>query len=257
MYGVIKTNGRRISTFEEWPKPKRRDQWKDERSAKESAQAWLASVPSIPSEIIETLSSHHDFGPLSDWCAEPEARVPFDRFRGEPANLDVLLVGQDQNGHIVVAVEAKADEPFSQTVRETLSSARSRLKNNPASKGVARIEQLLNALFGATTTQTDILDLRYQLMTATAAVMAEAQRLSIQRAVVMIHEFITSATSDTKRASNARDLNQFVARVSGRHDPLTSGMLQGPFNVPGAPIVEAEISLYFGKAVIDKRGIEQ
>ena len=257
MSGVIKKNGRHISTLDEWPKPKRGYQWKEGRSAKESALAWLTFRPSVPSEIAETLSSHPDFGPLRDWCAEPEARVSFDRFRGEPSNLDVLLVGQDQNGLVVIAVEAKADEPFDQTVREKLSSACARLKRNPRSKGVARIEQLLDALFGATTAQTDILDLRYQLMTATAAAMAEAERRSTQRAVIMIHEFATSATSDTKRASNARDLNQFVVRISGRHDPLMPGMMQGPFKVPGTPIVEAEISLYFGKAVVDKRESKQ
>ena len=249
MGGFIEKNGRRLSTLDEWrvhAPPKSKVHWKDGRSAMESARSWLAAAPSIPAEIAKTLDSHHDIGTLCDWRAEPEARVRFDKFRGEPSNLDVLLVGRDENGPIVVAVEAKADEPFGQTVRETLSSARSRLKANPRSKGVERVERLLAALFGATTDQTDILDLRYQLMTATAAAMAEAERQSAQRAVVMIHEFVTPLTTDTK---HARDLDQFVAKISGQHDPLESGTLQGPFKVPGKP----EISLYFGKAVVDKR----
>ena len=217
----------------------------------ESAKSWLVAAPSIPAEIAQTLSSHPDIWPICDWCAEPEAKVRFDKFPGEPANVDVLLVGRDKNGPIVVPVEAKADEPFGQTVGETLSAARSRLKRNPRSKGVARIEQLLEALFGATTSQCDILDLRYQLLTLTAAAMAEAERQSAQRAVVMIHEFVTPLTNKAKRASNAHDLDQFVAKISRQPGTtLKPGALQGPFTVPGKPIVKANISLYFGKAVV-------
>ena len=255
MGGFIEKNGRRLSTLDEWrvhAPPKSKVHWKDGRSAKESAKSWLAAAPSIPAEIANTLFSHRAIGTLCDWRAEPEARVSFDDFDG-PANIDVLLAGRDENGPIVVAVEAKADESFGQTVEKTLSAARSRLKNNSDSKGVARIEQLLAAIFGATTDQTDILELRYQLLTVTAAAMAEAERRSAQRAVVMIHEFVTPLTTDRKRSSNAGDLEQFVARISGRHDPLESGTLLGPFKVPGKPIVNADISLYFGKAVETKQ----
>ena len=270
MYGVIEKKGVRISTLKEWrdhAPPKNKIHWKDGRSAKESAKSWLAAAPLIPDEIADTLSSHHDIGTLCDWRAEPEARVRFDKFRGQPSNIDVLLTGRDETGPIVVVVEAKADESFGQTVEKTLSAARLRLKPSlaairsyggiarpvPPSKGVERIERLLAALFGATTDQPDILNLRYQLLTVTAAAMAEAERQSAQRAVVMIHEFITCCTTDTKHDSNARDLDQFVTRISGRQDPLKSGTLLGPFKVPGKPIVETEISLYFGKAVENKR----
>ena len=177
--GVIEKNGRRLSTLDEWRKyapPQGGDRhWKDGRSAKESAKSWLAAAPLIPAEIADTLSSHNDIGTLCDWRAEPEKEIPFDDFNG-PANIDVLLTGRDENGSIVVAVEAKADESFGQIVEKTLSAARSRLKNNPRSNGVTRIEQLLAAIFGAVTDQTDILELRYQLLTVTAAAMAEAKR---------------------------------------------------------------------------------
>ena len=255
--GSVEKNGRRLLTLEEWrahAPPKGEDwHWKDGRSAKESAKSWLAAAPSIPVEIAETLSSHHEIGSLREWMAEPEARVRFDKFPGEPSNLDVLLVGRDENGPIVVAVEAKADEPFGSRVSKTLSAARSRLQANPRSNGVRRIEQLLAALFGATTAQTDVLDLRYQLITLTASAIAEAERQSAQRAVVMIHEFVTTDTTDKKHDSNAHDLDRFVTRLSGRQTQLKSGILQGPFKVPGNPIVETKISLYFGKATVNKR----
>ena len=254
--GVIEKNGQRLSTLDAWfdhaPPKEGRRHWKDGRSAKESAKSWLTAAPVLPAEIAATLSSHPDIGTLGDWRAEPEAEVPIDEFYGPP-NVDVLLVGRDRSGSVVVAVDAKADEPFGGTVDETLRAARSRLDRNPRSKGVARVERLLAALLGTTMNDRDVLELRYQLLTVTAAAMAEAERRSAQRAVVMVHEFATPLTNDEKRTSNARDLNRFVARIAGRRGRLEPGRLGGPFKVPGKPVVNAGISLYFGRAVVDKR----
>jgi len=258
MAGMIEKDGRTLTTMEDWliyAGPKNEIQWKDDRSAKESARAWVTAAPSIPSEIESILCSHADIDAFQEWRAEPEAQVRFDSFRGEPSNIDVLLVGLDHSGSLVVAVEAKADEPFGSTVRETLAKARSRFESNPRSKGVARVEQLLKGLFGVKPTELDsLLDLRYQLLTVSAAALAEAERRSARRAVVLIHEFITSATSDQKHDSNMRDLVQFVWRLSGRRDSLRPGALIGPFSVPGTPIVRSDISLYFGKAIVKRRG---
>lgn len=255
--GGVEKNGQRLSTLEEWfdlAGPKGGSlHWKNGRSAKESAKSWLAAAPALPEEIAATLSSHCDIGTLRDWRAEPEKQVRIDRFRGEPPNVDLLLVGEDRNGRVVVAVEAKADECFGRMVDETLEDARSRLDRRPLSKGVARIERLLAALFGTTTNDRDVLELRYQLLTVTAAAMAEAERESARRAVVMVHEFVTDCTTDEKRTSNARDLNRFVTRIAGRSSPVEPGTLLGPFKAPGDPIVDAQVSLYFGKAVVDKR----
>ena len=254
--GVIEKNGQRLSTLEAWHDlagPKGGDlHWRDGRSVKESAKSWLAAAPALPAEIAATLSSYGDVGTLRDWRAEPEAQVRIDDFRGPPS-VDVLLVGSDRAGPVVAAVEARADEPFGSTVGETLEAARSRLDGNPRSKGVARIERLLAALFGATTNDRDVLELRYRLLTVTVAAMVEAERQSARRAVVMVHEFATDRTTDEKRTSNARDLDRFVARFAGRRGRLEPGKLAGPYGVPGEPIVDAPISLYFGKAVVDRR----
>ena len=254
--GVVRKNGQRLSTLEEWQvhaPPKRKTHWKDGRSAKESAKSWLAAAPALPAEIAATLSSHRDIGTLrDDWWAEPEACVCIDDF-ASPPKIDVLLVGSGWYGPVVVAVEAKADEPFGRKVCEKLRRARSQLDCNPDSNGVARIERLLAALFGTTMDDRSVLELRYQLLTVAAAAMAEAERRSVRRAVVMVHEFATSRTRGEKRAENARDLDRFVARIGGRRGSLEPGALAGPFSVPGKPVVDAEIPLYVGKAVADQR----
>jgi hypothetical protein len=88
MAGMIKKNGRTLTSMEDWliyAGPKSKIQWKDDRSAKESARAWVTAAPSIPSEIESTLCSHADIDAFHEWRAEPEAQVRFDLFRGEPS----------------------------------------------------------------------------------------------------------------------------------------------------------------------------
>ena len=178
----------------DWLAPREREQWKDGRSAKESARAWLEHTPAcVPSEITQALRAHRDFGRiLPDWEAEPEARVPFDSFGGEPSNLDVLIT-------------AEAGE------------------------------------------------LRYQLLTASAAALAEAQRRAACRAVLIIHEFVTGQTSDSSHLDNAKDLNAFVSRLSGTVTTLCEGTVQGPFELPGHPLTR----FYIGKAVRNLRSSDE
>jgi len=220
----------------------------------ESARAWIDGAPNIPMEIAELIASHPDFRSLTEWEAKPEARVKFDQFGGEPANVDVLVNGRDSHGPLVIAVEAKADEPFSTILKDTLSSAQGRLEKTPKSKGVARIERLLQGLFGSSTLDiTRYKDLRYQLMTLTAAALAEAERKSADRAIVIVHEFVTSKTQDINHAANAKDLDAFISAIAPGNTLSNSGKLDGPFSVPGKPIVASDIALYFGKVVVNRR----
>jgi hypothetical protein len=56
-------------------------------------------------------------------------------------------------------------------------------------------------------------------------------------------------TTPEKQAQNARDLRDFVRRIS--HDEVRevgSGSLHGPFGVPGAPLLNERVpSLFIGK----------
>ncbi|MCY3736255.1 MAG: hypothetical protein OXG13_07615 [Gemmatimonadaceae bacterium] len=233
-------------------------QWKDGRSAKESARAWLERAPDcVPAEIEQALSAHPDFGTiLPGWSAEPEARVAFDSFGGEPSNLDVLLTTSDEEGQLVIAVEAKADEPFGNTVEKTLCQARKRKAENPASRGVDRVEQLAAAILGVPGHKLpEVGELRYQLLTASAAALAEAQRRCVGRAVLIIHEFASDQTSCQKHLENAEDLNAFVTKLSdGEVTSVAEGTVRGPFELPGHPLIDSQIRFYIGKAVRNLRG---
>lgn len=251
MSGKLVKDGIPIRDLEDWKVragPKHSMQWKDGRSAKESAKSWLGS-DGIPAELLDLIYSHHDFGTIEQWMAEPEARVRFDDFRGEPPNIDVLIYAEDRFGPLVVVVEAKADEPFGATIRETMTNARGRLAESPKSKGLVRLERLSHALAGKSPDEPKIASLRYQLFTATGAALAEADRRGAERAVVLVHEFVSEVTAAEKRRYNQNDLKAFIAMLSP--DMRARDGLAGPICVPGAPLTTKAAKLYFGKATSD------
>lgn len=106
----ITKNGHPITTLDQWKThapPKSEIQWVDDRSAKEVARAWLeGSGTQFPQEVQAVLSAHPSFGDVLDWQCEPEARLRFDDFKGEPRNSDLSIIATDSHGPYVLAVEA-------------------------------------------------------------------------------------------------------------------------------------------------------
>ena len=157
----------------------------------------------------------------------------------------------------MIAVEAKADETFGKTLEDTLKEARKRKAETPGSKGVDRLKQLAAAILGVPGDRLpEVGKLRYQLLTASAAALAEAQRESVRRAVVIIHEFVTGKTTDERHHENAEDLNAFVGGLpDGVVTTVEEGTVQGPFELPGHPLFHSPIPFYIGKAVRNLRGL--
>ena len=248
----FKKAGRILSSLEDWERyagPKSARQWVDGRSAKEVARAWLASGEELPPEISSILANHYRFGPILAWDAEPEAKLRFDMFPGEPRNSDLVVYLEDNFGPYLLAVEAKADEPYGDTVAQTLLAAQARMQENPRSRGLLRVKQLAEVLFGPSSNEGPGLGLlRYQLLTACAGALCEAERRKYARAILLVHEFITPKTIDERHERNAADLNLFVKVLSGGGiTNVDSGDLCGPFNVPGSPIIKTQVDLFIGK----------
>lgn len=244
----IQKNTQPITDLALWEKlagPKSKGQWKEGRSAMEVARAWLAcTMPEFPQEIRDALASHPDFGTVLRWHAEPEAKVTFDANGGEPRNCDLLVTAEDERGSFVLSIEAKADEPFGDTVAATRAAAANRLQENPASRGIARIEGLREMLFRHGIPDERFDGLRYQLLTATAGALAAARAAGSNRAVMLVHEFTGSSTRREKLARNGADLDAFVEVISGGEIAgCPSGKVVGPVSVPGSGA-----TLYIGKA---------
>lgn len=248
--------GRFISTLEEWEKyapPKSPHHWVDGRSAKEVARVWLAGRATLPSEVSTALAAHSAFGDVLSWKAEPEARLRFDSFPGEPRNSDLLVDVSDAAGSYVLAVEAKADEPYGETVSQAVANGLERRIENPRSNAITRVEELVRSLLPLRSKGLPhVGSLRYQLLTACAGALAEAKRKRSSRAVVLVHEFVTDETNDENHARNAMDLAAFVRRLSsGEVDNVQPGRMYGPYSTPGTP----EVGLFLIKVVRQLRSV--
>jgi hypothetical protein len=253
-------NGRAINGLADWQElagPKKAEQWVEGRSAYELAYAWCGSgAVAMPPELRALLESHEKTRNLDVECVFPEHRIAFDSLPGEPRNADLAFTGVGVPGKIAVTMEAKADETFDGTVAETLEDALERLLKNPRSQGVRRVADLVRALFAprARGQTTRILDLRYQLLTATAGTLAYARMHEASLAVLIVHEFVTARTRDELHEGNAADYRAFLQRLSAdRALAIEQGGLLGPFAVPGVPLFEAAPPLLVGKVTTRRR----
>lgn len=176
----------------------------------EVARAWIeGDGVSLPPEVQSIFSTHPRFGTVLNWDAEPEAKLRFDTYPGEPRNSDLVVRARDSFGPYVLAVEAKADEPYGETVAETFAAALERKISNPRPNGIARIQSLASLLLRKHVTgHVNASELRYQLLTACAGAVAEAQRSQTTRTVMLVHEFITAKTLDVNHERNRSDLQQ-------------------------------------------------
>lgn len=251
----IEKQGHSIASLADWKlyaPPKAERHWVAGRSAMECARAWLCNgVPAVPQEITELLSSHPNTRDTQVIKVIPEHRVAFDQLPGEPRNTDLAILGQNASGPIALSVEAKADESFDDTVARIAAATIDQRAHGQNSNLLSRIEHLASAILPRPERGLPRLgEIRYQLLTAAAGALAWAVDQGASSAVLIVHEFITDATSDRRHKSNARDLGRFVSRLSaGAVSTIEPGKLAGPFTVLGAPLFDAPPSLYLGKAI--------
>jgi hypothetical protein len=252
-------NDQPINSVEDWRRlapPKREYQWVAGRSAFELAHAWCESGrPAAPRELVELLDSHPATVHLRIESACPEHRIYFDQHGGEPRNADLAFIGDTSSGKVAVTVEAKADEPFGETLEDVVSAALERLIAKPESRGLLRVADLVRSLFSERSEgEPPVSALRYQLLTAAAGSLAYARSEGASVAVLLVHEFVTKGTREELHRRNAEDLERFLQRLSGATalPPERTG-LSGPFFVPGRPLFENPVPLYVGKVTSNRR----
>lgn len=242
-------NGQTITTLEEWlqyaPPKKREEHWKDYRSAKENARAWLRTgEPAMPQELAALMESRPETREFDYSTGYPENVIRLDDFRGEHRNSDITVHGRRGNDHIVLDVEAKADESFgSQTVQQ----AYDRSRQTPGSNGYARVQALCLAVFGCPL-ENRLSGLCYQLLYSLAAPVIEARARNAAICTLIIHEFYSPRLSPKKLAANATGLQAFVNAVPGwEHETVVLGQLLPPITLPGNGKVRNDIRVTLGK----------
>ncbi len=219
--------------------------WRDGRSSKELARCWYHNAGNrdvLPSDVN---------GLLSAWQFSPafgiaEFRGGLDGFKGNTRNHDLIVLGTSAiNVRTLVAVEAKADEPFG---TDLIEGYRERGVQKYGSQIPARIDRLIAALFG-------------RLITPE---IAKLRRFKCTRALFLVHEFRSKRCDPGKLANNARDLRDFVTQLAknsptlGIPPNLEPRFLIGPFRVHGdAPArldgyhLPDSIELFIGKLVTE------
>lgn len=241
----IHSRGETISSLDEWflhAPPKRGEyQWRDGRSAKETAKRWLAG---FPPEIRRSLDSHLDWRGFEAQTVEPEFETPLDEF-ASPRNHDIVVEGTVDSRRALVCIESKADESFDQPVGDRLRRA------TPGSNLPERIRRISIGLLGTEEIER-LRDIRYQLLQASAATLIEAATRGSSMCLFLVHVFESESTTSEKLQSNARDLDAFVDLLtSGSISGVERNTVVGPIPVPGYRRIPRDVDFYVGKAVVD------
>ncbi len=237
-------DGQPIETLDEWSVrggPQQSYQWRDGRSAKECARAWLRTgSPAVPAELTSLFDSHPLLAGLRVEEAVAEIETRLDAY-GRGRVHDLVLTGATDDRSVVVSVEAKADESFGELVANARAAAVAR---RPRSRVPDRIEGLRRALFGPAA---EVDGLRYQLLYGVAGALIEAAARGADVAVFVVHEFAFPGHVDAAALErNGADFDAAVSALGGA--PPTNGHLVEVPPVPGYGDVPAGMPLLIGKA---------
>ncbi|MGL2967402.1 DUF6946 family protein [Flavobacterium sp. XGLA_31] len=233
----------KIETIHEWfykcpPKGKEK-QWKDGRSAKETAKHW---VHTIPQPFIDILKDKH----LNYELCSPEYVTKFDAYKGEGRNHDLLILAKNvDNDNVVISIESKADEPFGDNLEKTKEAAKKAKDKNNKSKALERIKELRVALFGEENDNQD--ELMYQLLTAVAGTIAEAKKQDAKSAFFLVQTFVEKENS--KHITNKEAFNRFLKVFTKSEDAkIENNEVLGPFRIAtNNEYLSSDIDLWIGK----------
>lgn len=244
-----------IHNIDDWfalaaPKGKER-QWKEGKSAMETACAWIGNgKPTVPPDIRRVLDSADLSAKLKIDTVYPELVIPFDSYSGGTRNSDIAFVGTNPIGRVAVTVESKAGEPPGELIRKQAEIAAGK---SEASNLETRLFQLLRGILKVAPDQLEsVAHLRYQMLTAAAGTLTFAKNNGADLAVMLVHEFRTSVTKEADFERNEKDYHAFLEYLHRRHKNAgKAGNLNGPFHLPGGDKYTDPVPLYIGKVVTE------
>lgn len=234
-------------------------QWRGKlgKNSKQGTSApTLAAVWAGPVELMGALRHQPEFEGLRLTHIAVEAQSAVDEFSG-PRNHDLVARGELPNGQrVVVCVEAKAGESFGATVKQQSAAATRAMataeKDGKTSNAPDRLKGLLERFVGYPPTERRVQDMRYQLLTALAGTLSEAEQLGSHHAVLMVHEFLTDERPKVEVVrEHDRDLHNFVTTVFD-HEPPSAQQAPWCIDVSGMPWA-GNRKLYLARAITDLR----
>lgn len=181
--------------------------WKDYRSAKELAKSIFENGTLVP-KIVSVLERFNIPVP-EDMHGVPEKATELRWGCGGPRKHDLFFI--DNNSTIVIGIETKADEPFDKSVKDKRKIAK---KNADGGKNMsARLDGILNYLYNNYPPDNKE-DLMYQLLSATAGVILEAEDKKINQACVMFLIFNSDRLDENKKKKNEEDWQKFCKTMN-------------------------------------------
>jgi uncharacterized protein DUF6946 len=254
-FSLVSRTGKPITTVDEWrDELNKREQSKfvPGYSAYESARAWTE-----PNRIPAAIKALFRLPPLEGFRLERavvEQKTWFDKYGG-PRHHDLLLTARNAAGRVaVIGVESKVNEDFGGTLRgEHAAAVRKSVRDGYESKFPARLHDLSVALLGRDLAADNPFDprdaeLRYQLLSALAGTLVEADLARADVAMLLVHEFQTRFTKAAVEQRSSRRIQALLERF-GREAAaeLTLGQPIGPFKVGGGGAIPPGKTFYVAK----------
>jgi hypothetical protein len=184
---------------------------------------------------------------------KPECIIELDEFVGEHRNCDLVVLCNVGAKRLVINVEAKADEPFSDLIGKYYDQTSAPRPDGHVSHSnvPARIQQLSKAVFGRGPDK-GIRKLRYQLLHAAAAALIEAKENGAELGLLLVHEFHSASLNRGRLAQNDIDWQSFVhAFPELATARIEKNQILGPVSVPGGGRVPSGMPLYLGHLVTE------
>lgn len=224
------------------------------KKGRSASELWdkifFGGEPQLPEAIATCLELHNVFKGFDAQLGIPEHNTDFDRY-GKGRQHDLMVLGVSMAGQCVIGVEAKVDETFGDsTVEEYLNSGITLLLQGKNSYKPERIRDLVDALF-KDHRKAEADKLRYQLVQATAGVLAEAKSRDYNYALFVIYNLVPKNRTedyDYRSKINTNDLDAFISILSDcKYTSLPTGQITGPITVPGNEHIPSDIPLYMLK----------
>lgn len=227
-------DGHRLETVADWRDrgpPASSRAWAQGRSARELATAWIERDAEARATALLTSEPQFTGLVLDRGIADKETR--FDDIADAPHRHDLLVTARAPSGPTVIGVEGKVDEPFDEPLDAWVFGAQAR---SAGSRAPERLDRLTEAFFGTTLERDPLLaPLRYRLLEALAATLADAREQAAGRGVLLVHEFLTPWSDDARHRRNAEELDAFVGRLMPgvERSGDEGGWIAGPVGVSG------------------------
>ena len=206
---VEDSQGKQLTSLDDWKNLHEPDKWKPGRSAYSVAEFIVnqRGAARLRQRVSSVLGEPVVFRKLV-----PEYEIRFDRY-GKGRIHDLGILGKtDSERSLFVGVEAKVDETFNEYIGDVWRKANKLLERGENTNQAQRIQELCARFKGASRISEDSFDIRYQLLYSAAGTIDAGADVSVFYVVV----FRTDAYDASIGESNHQDYLRFIEWAGGK-----------------------------------------